>query len=599
MCGITAILLNNKVIYYKNDISKYRDLLLKSSRLIRHRGPDWSGNYTSAGNDSTIIMGHERLSIVDPYGGSQPIIHKYKLRDWFNTTSTTDHISKELDTEYELVLAVNGEIYNHQELRKDHSDFPFKSNSDCEVILALYVNSIKSLNGRNPSNESYIVDMLNKLDGQFSFVLYDNRLNRMLVVRDPIGITSLYYGTDNNNYIWVSSEMKSLKECKEVHPFPAGHYLDTLSSYKPLPFYTNSPKGQWTSNSVDTCKYTGRDVGNEAMFKELRTVMTNAVDKRLMADVPFGVLLSGGLDSSLVSSIAVKLVREGRYVSWGSNIHSFSIGLEGSPDLEKAQVVADFLGTIHHSFHFTIQEGLDAVKDVIYHLETYDITTIRASTPMYLLSRKIKAMGVKMVLSGEGADELFGGYLYFLQAPNNSEFHSECARRLQQLNYFDCLRANKSTLAWGVEGRFPFLDNDVLNFGMSVNPELKMYKGTEKWILRKAFDVKGENGRPIYLPDEILWRQKEQFSDGVGYSWIDSLIELADKTITDNQLIECDSKYSINTPKTKEALLYRQIFEKIYPLREEAVKKWVPRTDWNSVGEDPSGRAQVSHINKY
>lgn len=603
MCGITAVLLAEK----KENLTKYRNMVLESSKLIRHRGPDWSGIYTVSGNKSSIVMGHERLSIIDPYGGSQPIVYKYKLRDWYlgDDYNLTDD---ELDMEYELVLAVNGEVYNHQKLRNEFSKFPYKSNSDCEVILPLYISYFKNNIIKTETSDILLselfIQFINRLDGQFSFVLYDSRLDRMIVARDPIGIASLYYGVDKYNNIWVSSEMKGLKECIDVYPFPAGHYLDTYSSFKPKLYYKNSENSKWMSSSVEHCKYALDNVVdydniNNELFVKLRKVMTDAVDKRLMTDVPFGVLLSGGLDSSLVSSIAVKLVREGREISWGSKIHSFSIGLQGSPDLEKAKVVADYLGTIHHSFNFTIQEGLDAIREVIYHLETYDITTIRASTPMYLLSRKIKAMGVKMVLSGEGADELFGGYLYFLQAPDRTQFHKECARRLQQLSHFDCLRANKSTLAWGVEGRFPFLDNDVINFGMSIEPSLKMNKNIEKWVLRKAFDVKDENGNQVYLPDEILWRQKEQFSDGVGYSWITSLIEVAEKTISDSEFEKCRDLYGCNVPRTKEALMYRKIFREFFPSRENEVKLWIPRTDWNNVGEDPSGRAQISHQNKY
>ena len=612
MCGITAYLIHSKDTeeitdsplidekYYKNE-------LLKSSKSIRHRGPDWSGNEIckSTSNISTVYMAHERLSIIGVLNGSQPIVYNF-IKD---------------DKEYKIVLCVNGEIYNYKDIKKECIDYKYETESDCESIIALY---LKYVNENTILTQSGLKDMISKLDGQFSFTLYDTYHDVFLVARDPIGITSLYYGFDTSNNLMISSEMKGLHLCDYVEPFPTGSVLLlssglnkkavefksalSLQSSREMEFihyYKESEMGSWMSASfethIDDTKIFKIDYETK-IYSDIRDCFTNAVKKRLMTDVPFGVLLSGGLDSSLCSSIACKLVRDGEIdLKWGSKIHSFSIGLDkgDAPDSIKAIETSEFIGTIHHDFRFSIKDGLDAIRDVIWHLETYDITTIRASTPMFLLSRKIKAMGVKMVLSGEGADELLGGYLYFLNAPDEKSFFQETQRRVSELGYFDCLRANKSTLGWGIEGRFPFLDKEFVDLCFKITPGLKCKNKIEKYVMRKAFDIVDKNGKPIYLPDSILWRQKEQFSDGVGYGWIDALKEQGEASITDEQFATRESLYTINTPKTKEAFLFRQIFEELFPNRANTVKKWTTRTDWKGVGEDPSGRAQQSHSKSY
>ena len=478
MCGILAF-------FSKTDSLVSREKFMNLMKRIRHRGPDWNGVYLN--KEHGAIIGHERLSIVGVENGSQPLI------------------------EENIVLSVNGEIYNHKELfeTKLENKYVNKSGSDCEVIIYLY-----------KEFGSKCVEML---DGIFSFVLYDITNKTILVARDRIGITPLYYGISDNEELVISSELKGLHDsCVFVKVFLPGFYLETnikdiddlnhVSYYRPDWTLYKEPSN---SNELELCN-------------KLRSALTNSVEKRLMCEVPFGVLLSGGLDSSLVASITSRLLKTKNH-SWGGNLHSFSIGLEGAPDLIMARKVANFLGTIHHEFIFTVQEGLDAIEDLIYTLETYDVTTIRASTPMYLMSRKIKAMGIKMVLSGEGADELLGGYLYFHNAPNAQEFHDECCKRVSGLYNFDCLRANKSTMAWGVEARVPFLDKDFIDLSINIHPNLKLKDKKEKYILRKAFDTP-ENP---YLPDEILWRQKEQFSDGVGYNWIDGLQEFINDKILD------------------------------------------------------------------
>ena len=575
MCGITFYLLNKH-----SSIQSYKDNLLKSSKLIRHRGPDWSGNYLYKGDTKNILVGHERLSIIDPIGGSQPIIY-------------------EKENGSKIILAVNGEIYNYKKLRREKHKY--LTNSDCEVIISEYLNC----------KEDYNL-LLNNLDGQFAFILYDTEKELLLSGRDSIGICSLYYGLDKDNNLMICSEMKGLFLCENVFTFENGNYLvlkkndictlESINSYF-TNYYSKNKLGYWL-NDTHISKELEIEIAEgkqELEFYDLvRNTLIKSVEKRMMSDVPFGVLLSGGLDSSLITSITVKLIKENNInLKWGEKIHSFSIGLEGSPDLIKAQETAEFLGTIHHSFTFTIEEALDAVKDVIYHLETYDITTIRASTPMYLLSRKIKAMGVKMVMSGEGADELMGGYLYFLNAPSDNEFHLECQRRVKDLSYFDCLRANKSTLAWGLESRFPFLDKEFIDLSFRIPPSLKRKNNIEKYILRKAFDVNNHNGKPIYLPKSILWRQKEQFSDGVGYSWIDTIRQLGEDTISDEEYSNKETIYPFNTPVSKEGFMFRKCFHELFPNKqnEKTVKLWIPRTDWKGVNLDPSGRAQSTHIN--
>lgn len=541
MCGIFAILGS------KEDPSLLRKKALSLSKRIRHRGPDWSGIHI----EERWVLCHERLGIVDPVSGAQPLL---------NASGT-------------IALTVNGEIYNHKFLRHSFSRYPFRTNSDCEVII--------------PAWEEHGVNACKQLDGMFSFVLTDANKGTYMVARDPLGITSLYIGwhaTDGS--VWVASELKSLMDdCQRYEPFPPGHYYTPETGFQRYyePFW-------W---SPDNCPPPEINSSNIA----LRETLERAVVKRLMSDVPYGVLISGGLDSSLVGAIAsrhaaMRVEEEERVKAWWPQIHSFSIGLPGSPDLLAAREVANFLGTIHHEFNFTVQEGLDALQDVIWHLETYDVTSIRASTPMYFLARKIKAMGIKMVLSGEGADEVFGGYLYFHAAPSPMEFHRECVRRVKHLHSFDLLRANKSTMAWGLEVRVPFLDKEFLDVAMNIRPEEKMHgEGKiEKHVLRKAFDTPE---RP-YMPSTILWRQKEQFSDGVGYGWIDGLKSYAEQQVTDEELAGAPHKFPYNTPETKEAYLFRKIFESLFHGESAAktVEKWIPT--WGK-SKDPSGRAQAVH----
>ncbi|KAI7860477.1 asparagine synthase [Circinella umbellata] len=563
MCGIFAI------YRYDGDVENYRQRALYLSKKIRHRGPDWSGCYTT----NNHILAHERLAIVGVDSGAQPIISEDK----------------------KLVLCVNGEIYNHKQLRAqlEQKGYVFKTHSDCEVIMYLY---------REMGTE-----FVHKLDGIFSFVLLDVDNDRIIAARDPIGVTTLYYGwrSDMPNTVYFASELKSLNEdCDKILAFPPGHLYDSKTKettrwYKP---------SWWDDNKVGE---------NPVDLKLLRRSLEASVRKRLMAEVPYGVLLSGGLDSSLIASIAVRETQkitsgtiqqdEPRFDESGPNMwpgmHSFSIGLEGSPDLIAARKVAEHLNTIHHEYTFTIQEALDAVSDVIYHLETYDVTTIRASTPMYLLSRKIKAMGVKMVLSGEGADEVFGGYLYFHAAPDDAAFHSETVTRVKNLHYADCLRANKSTMAWGVEARVPFLDLSFLELAMSIDPRDKRPVAghrMEKYIVRKAFDTSDDPNVKPYLPDDILWRQKEQFSDGVGYGWIDALKDVSQVKVSDQAFEHATAKWPKDTPTTKEAFMYRALFDQWFPQEAcaESVVRWVPRKDWGC-SEDPSGRAQKAHQAAY
>tara|TARA_Y100000996_G_C22555105_1_gene655253 strand:+ start:1776 stop:3440 length:1665 start_codon:yes stop_codon:yes gene_type:complete len=507
MCGIVAIY-NNQLKFDKDMRSKS----LSMSKKVRHRGPDWSGIYT---NDNAILA-HERLSIVDIKSGGQPLISYDK----------------------DIILTVNGEIYNHQEFRNSKDiNYQFQTNSDCEVIIPLF--------------KKYGKEMLNKINGIFAFFLYEKANNSFFVARDPIGVIPLYMGKDENNTLYFSSEMKCLVDnCIEIKEFPPGHYMTNID---------NNPKKYYLKNWMNF-----DNIKNYSSTKDLRDNLEEAVKRQLMSDVPFGVLLSGGLDSSIISSIVKKYSKKrvesnDKNEAWWPQIHSFAVGLKGSPDLEASKKVSKYLETIHHEIHFTIQEAIDSLDDVIYYLETYDVTTVRASTPMYLMARYIKSMGIKMVLSGEGADEIFGGYLYFHKAPNSREFHEETIRKINKLHLYDCLRANKSLSAWGVEGRVPFLDKDFLDYSMNIDPNLKMIKNKkiEKNILRESF--KG------YLPDEILWRQKEQFSDGVGYNWIDSLKKYAEEIISDNEFLNRDNIFKINTPKTKEEFLYRKIFSNYFP----------------------------------
>lgn len=513
MCSIFAIL------DIQSDASALRSTALEMSKLMRHRGPDWSGIHTTA----RAILAHERLAIVDIEHGAQPL----------------------LSEDGQLVLAVNGEIYNHKELKAELGDkYSYQTNSDCEVILALY--------------QEYGCDFLDKLNGIFAFVLYDKAKDCYLIGRDHMGIIPLYTGRDTSGNLYVASEMKALVPvCKTVEVFSPGHYLYSADD-APVQYY----RRDWRDYEAVA--------QNSASSEELREALEAAVKRQLMSDVPYGVLLSGGLDSSVISAITQTFAKrriEDNDASdaWWPQLHSFAVGLKGAPDLAAAQKVADAIGTIHHELHFTFQEGLDAIKEVIYHLETYDVTTIRAATPMYLMARKIKAMGIKMVLSGEGADELFGGYLYFHKAPNARAFHEELVRKLDKLHLYDCLRANKAMAAWGLEARVPFLDKEFMDVAMRLNPEAKMSRDgrIEKHILREAFEHK--------LPAEVAWRQKEQFSDGVGYSWIDGLKEHAAAQVEDKELANARFRFPHNTPETKEAYFYRCFFEEHFPLESAAL----------------------------
>lgn len=549
MCGIVCAL----------DLKQSPDLLrsqvLEMSKKVRHRGPDWNGIHCG----KNVLLAHERLAIVDPASGNQPIYSKDKS----------------------LILAANGEIYNHQELRKKlDSNYLFQTNSDCEIILALY-----SEKG---------IDFIDDLNGIFGFVLYDENNDEYLVARDHMGIIPLYMGWDKHGTFYISSELKALEGiCNKIEVFPPGHYL-------------SSKEGglkQWYTRDW---MYYDNVKDNETNLDHLQSALEKAVHRQLMSDVPYGVLLSGGLDSSITSALAKKYSKKriesnDEKAAWYPQLHSFAVGLKGSPDLKAAKKVADHIDSIHHEITFTIQEGLDAIRDVIYHLETYDVTTIRASTPMYLMARVIKSMGIKMVLSGEGADEIFGGYLYFHKAPNAEEFHNETVRKLEKLYQYDCLRANKSLAAWGIEGRVPFLDKEFIDVAMRLNPNDKMIKSDkmEKWVLRKSFEK--------YLPESVAWRQKEQFSDGVGYNWIDSLKELVEKKISNEMFNNAKFTFPFQTPMSKEEYFYRSIFEEHFP--SETSAKTVPSVpsvacstpialEWDKAFKnlnDPSGRS-VSNV---
>lgn len=514
MCGITAIF---KIQQGEQD--ELRSQVLKMSKRIRHRGPDWSGIYTS----EHAILAHERLSIVDPASGKQPLV----------------------SPDGNVILCVNGEIYNHLELREQlKNKYKFKTGSDCEVILALY--------------QEKGINFLEDINGIFAFALYDKKKNTFLIARDPIGVIPLYVGEDDKGHILVSSELKGLEGYATTYDqFMPGHYWYS-NDKEPIRWY----KREWDNyynvkaNSTDKAK--------------LRKALEDAVFRQLMTDVPYGVLLSGGLDSSIISAIAKKyaakrIENNQQTDAWWPQLHSFAIGLEGSPDLTAARKVADHIGTVHHEIHYTIQEGLDALRDVIYHIETYDVTTVRASTPMYLLARVIRSMGIKMVLSGEGADEVFGGYLYFHKAPDAEAFHKETVRKISKLYLYDCLRANKSLASWGVEGRVPFLDKEFLDVAMRINPESKMASGgtIEKKILREAFED--------LLPESIVWRQKEQFSDGVGYNWIDTLKQITSERISDLEMRQAAERFPVNTPQNKEEYYYRSIFEEHFPGKSAAL----------------------------
>ncbi len=544
MCGIVC------TFDIKQKSEDLRPQVLEMAKAIRHRGPDWSGIYS----DDKVIMAHERLAIVDPASGKQPLFSEDK----------------------KLILAANGEIYNHKALRAQFPQYKFQTESDCEVILALY--------------KEKGVDFVDEMNGIFGFAIYDVEKDEYFIARDHMGIIPLYMGWDKHGTFYVASELKALEGvCTKIELFPPGHYMSSRDG-KLVQWY----KRDW--EDFEAVK------DNETSIAEVRQALEDAVHRQLMSDVPYGVLLSGGLDSSVTSAIAKKysqrrIEADDKEQAWWPQLHSFSVGLEGSPDLAAARKVADHIGTVHHEIKFTIQEGLDAIKDVIYQLETYDITTIRASTPMYLMARVIKSMGIKMVLSGEGADELFGGYLYFHKAPNAKEFHEETVRKLSKLHMYDCLRANKSLAAWGIEGRVPFLDKEFMDVAMRINPEDKMIKDgrIEKWVVRKAFED--------MLPESVAWRQKEQFSDGVGYSWIDTLKAVVNEEVTDEQMANAHFRFPIQTPQNKEEYYYRTIFEGHFP--SDAAALSVPQEpsvacstkialEWDEAFKnmnDPSGRA--------
>ena len=552
MCGIAC------AFNLEANTLDLRPRLLEMSKKLRHRGPDWSGIYS----DGNVILAHERLAIVDPISGKQPLY----------------------GDNGDVVLAVNGEIYNHLFLKEEFKDvYNFKTQSDCEIILALY--------------NKYGIDFIEKLNGIFAFALYDKKKNEYLIARDHIGVVPLYMGWDEKETFYVASELKALEGyCNEISVFPPGQYYSSKEGRLKKWYERTWPQKASTDNEKN-------------ITSELRVSLEKAVYQQLMTDVPYGVLLSGGLDSSIIASITKnysnkRIESNDSSNAWWPQLHSFSVGLQGAPDLDAARTVSKYIDSVHHEIIFSIQEGLDAIDDVIYSLETYDVTTVRASTPMYLMARVIKSMGIKMVLSGEGADEIFGGYLYFHKAPNETEFHDETIRKLKNLHLYDCLRANKSMAAWGVEARVPFLDKDFIDIAMGINPKNKMIdeKNMEKSILRKAFHG--------YLPNDILYRQKEQFSDGVGYDWIDTLKGIVAKNITDSEFDDAKNIFPIHTPRNKEEYYYRKIFSKHFP--SDAAALTVPSKpsvacssevalEWDQSFKginDPSGRAVSTVHNK-
>ena len=559
-----------------------RAQVLEMSKKIRHRGPDWSGVYTG----DNAILSHERLSIVDPLSGKQPLV----------------------SDDEKIILAANGEIYNHKEIRaRLEGSYKFRTGSDCEVIIPLY---------KKYRESGDFTKMIEELSGIFAFALYDSENDVYLIARDEIGVIPLYQGWDKAGRYYVASELKALEgDCQTIEEFPNGHYFYSKDE-KPNRWYHRN----WeTYDAVKNAPKATDDKGeiiNPSVIEKVRNGLEAAVKAQLMSDVPYGVLLSGGLDSSIIAAVTQKYSKkrvetDSKEAAWWPQLHSFAVGLEGSPDLIAAQKAADYIGTVHHEVHFTIQEALDALPDVIYHIETYDITTVRASTPMYLLARVIKSMGIKMVLSGEGSDELFGGYLYFHKAPNAQEFHEELVRKMSKLHLYDCLRANKSLMAWGVEGRVPFLDKDFIDIAMGLNPSDKMNiklpdgkQRMEKWILRKAFED--------LLPESIAWRQKEQFSDGVGYNWIDTLKKITEEKVSDAEFARRENRFPVNPPKTKEEYYYREIYSRLFP--SDSAARCVPHEagvacstakalEWDAAWknmDEPSGRSIMGvHENAY
>ena len=550
-----------------------RAQVLEMSKKIRHRGPDWSGVYTG----DNAILSHERLSIVDPLSGKQPLV----------------------SDDEKIILAANGEIYNHKSIRAEFQDsYKFRTGSDCEVIIPLY---------KKYRESGDFTAMIEKLSGIFAFALYDSENDTYLIARDEIGVIPLYQGWDKEDRYYVASELKALEgDCVTLEEFLNGSYFWSKDKEVTRWYHRDWETYDNVKNAPKATDEKG-EIINPSVIEKVRNGLEAAVKAQLMSDVPYGVLLSGGLDSSIIAAVTQKYSKkrietDSKEAAWWPQLHSFAVGLEGSPDLVAAKKAADYIGTVHHEVHFTIQEALDALPDVIYHIETYDITTVRASTPMYLLARVIKSMGIKMVLSGEGSDELFGGYLYFHKAPNAQEFHEELVRKMSKLHLYDCLRANKSLMAWGVEGRVPFLDKDFIDIAMGLNPtdkmSIKLPNGSqriEKWILRKAFED--------LLPENIAWRQKEQFSDGVGYNWIDTLKKITEEKVSDAEFARRESRFPVNPPKTKEEYYYREIYSKLFP--SDSAARAVPHEagvacstakalEWDAAWknmDEPSGRA--------
>ena len=585
MCGIVSI------FNIQEQTPELRQQALRMSQKIRHRGPDWSGIYCGG----SAILAHERLSIVDPESGRQPLFSPDKKQ----------------------VLAVNGEIYNHQDIRSRFSGhYQYQTGSDCEVILSLYremradTDFATLIFQGEDAVHARICQMLEELNGIFAFALYDAEHDEFLIARDPIGVIPLYIGYDNDGKVMVASELKALEgQCDHYEPFLPGHYY-----YSKTPGMKRYYTRDWfeyasmqKKYNIDDSKKAAEQLAEaapqeQAAVEQIHDALEASVKRQLMSDVPYGVLLSGGLDSSVISAIAekfsaIRVENGGETKAYWPRLHSFAVGLKGAPDLAKARLVAEHIGTVHHEINYTIQEGLDAIRDVIYFIETYDVTTVRASTPMYLLARVIRSMGIKMVLSGEGADEVFGGYLYFHKAPDAKAFHEETVLKLGKLYLYDCLRANKSLAAWGIEGRVPFLDKKFLDVAMGMNPVLKMCpdKTIEKKVVRDAF--------ADLLPEEVAWRQKEQFSDGVGYSWIDTLKQITASAVSDEQMAHAAERFPINPPQNKEEYYYRSIFAEHFP--SDSAARSVPSVPsvacstaealaWDASFKnqnDPSGRA--------
>lgn len=579
MCGIFALISSYPII----NIPKVRKYALRMSAKLRHRGPDGTGYHQTEHG----CFAHERLSIIDPAGGNQPL----KNKD---------------DT---IILCVNGEIFNYKELREKYSNYPYRTKSDCESIIALYDHYYNET-VEPVLSHSQLVAILGQLDGQFSFVLHDTRSSMVFVARDPFGITQLYYGINKYGNVQFASEIKALENCVRVEVMPAGTYMYFNSQHpiiQPKTYFSETIGGSWLNHPIiNGQKYSynpqpilsSEEEENQLLLK-IRETLENAVEKRLMCDVPFGLCLSGGLDSSLVAAITMRIMRENPD-KYGVNpvLHTFSIGIKGeSSDLVYAREVANFIGSEHHEIHFTSEDALNAIEDVIYHIESADITSVRASICNYLLARKIQSYGVKMVLSGEGSDEVLGGYLYFHQAPNDEAHQLECKMRVLDLGYFDCLRVDKSCLGNSVEVRVPFLDTEFVKLCINLNKDVKCQRGIEKYILRKAFDLKDSNGRPLYLPENVLYRQKCQFSN-CGVNHCDTMKSFAEKQVNERHSIAFENRevlYPVNTPPTKEAFYYRLIFESIFPHRGNIYKYWIPNTRWENVSADPSGLCQKAY----